>query len=629
MGLILLKDRNGTYRRTWYAVQSINGKRTSRALKTPLRGKIPTDEIGRFSLALAGDAAFEKSKADALAELDAENKSRKEGGASARKNAEALGVRTVRITDLADENAKRKKYALVDGAREYKYNQSVHQILAHFAEWVAKRPKKKNGKRYYLLSDIDGELVREYYAEISQSQSWQTFKKYVFIIKTVFKHFTGGAISNPFQIEYEEYKGKKSEFGDKASIAHKPPTAEQMARAWEYAKTRTDKPYLHRLAVVAACTGMRIGDCCNLTWDKVDLRGGAIRGVKTKKTGAEISVPIFDYDPKGRDYNPVFGELRRELEAALAEREETAGATAETAEDRAKYVIPEAARIYGYNPSRIIEEGKDVFAHAIAEPDAPEIAMIAGEEPKPKTPAEVLAAIDAATFAQGKKERVRLVYELYTMGKTYKQIAEATGKTKASVSEDLATVERLTGERLRKGVAATFERNRRLELIKATRQRRGQGRLAACLYGWHSCRMFFVGYAFYEIGLAEATIADITGHRTLTMVRHYLSTSSAAAVMEAKRKNAEHNYSRRLLADGDAAGRARTPVGVQGAKGGMEGVANLANAIQAILAAPALTPEAKNAAIAAIAAASASNGGSLSRQNPPVLSGDKLPQIAS
>ena len=270
---------------------------------------------------------------------------------------------------------------------------------------------------------MDGELVREYYAEICKAQSWQTFRKYVFILKSVFKHFTGGAIANPFETEYADYKGKKSEFGDKAEVAHKPPSAEQMARAWEYAKSRTDKPYLHRLAVVAACTGLRIGDCCRLTWDKVDLLGGVIHGVKTKKTGAVVSVPIFDYDTRSKDYNPVFGELRRELEAALAERE-----------DGAEFVIPEAARIYGYNPSRIIEEGKDVFAHAIAEADAPEVAMIAGEEPKRKTPAEVLAAIDAATFAHGKKERVRLVYELYAMGKTYRQIAEATGKTKAAAT---------------------------------------------------------------------------------------------------------------------------------------------------------------------------------------------------
>lgn len=533
MGLILLKDRSGGYRRTWYATMSINGKRTSRALKTPLRGKIPTDEMGAFSLALTGDAAFEKSKADALAELDAENRGRRECGASARKTAEALGVRTLRIADLAGENAKRKRYALVAGEREYKYNKSVYDILAHFADWTKARPKKRNAKRYYLLTDIDGELVREYYATISKAQSWQTFRKYVFILKSVFRNFTGGAVANPFEIEYADYKGRRSEFGDKAEIAHKPPSAAQMARAWEYASGRKDKPYLRRLAVVCACSGLRVGDACNLKWSAVDLAGGAIRGVKTKKTGAVVSVPIFDYDPKGKDYNPVFGELRRELEAALAERE-----------DGAEYVIPEAARIYGYNPSRIFEEGKDIFAHAIAEADAPEVAVLAGEEPKRKTPAEVLAAIEAAAFAKPKKERVRLVYELFAMGKTYRQIAEATGKPKSTVSEDLAAVERLTGERLRKGVASRDGRNRRHELIDATRQSRGQGQRAACLYGWHSCRMFFVGYAFYEIGMSEAELIGITGHATVKMVRHYIETSGSSAVSAAKRRNAERNRAR-------------------------------------------------------------------------------------
>lgn len=584
MGLILLKERNGNFRRTWYATMSINGKRTSRALKTPLRGQVPTDSAGRFSLSLTGDAAFEESKADALAELEAENKTRKDGGANARRNAEALGVRTIRIAALADENARRKKYELDPGAAEYKYNKSVYDILAHFAKWIRERPKKRNARRYYLLSEVDGELVREYYAEISKAQSWQTFRKYVFILKSVFKHFTGGAIANPFETEYAEYKGKRSEFGEKEEVAHKPPSAEQMAKAWEYARSRTDKPYLHRLAVVAACTGLRIGDACRLTWDRIDLQGGEIHGVKTKKTGAVVSIPIFDYDTRGEDYNPILGELRRELEAALAERE-----------DGAEFVIPEAARIYGYNPSRIVREGKDIFAHAIAEPDEPEDAELAGETPKRKSPVEVLSEIDAAPFAPEKKDRVRRVYEMFVMGKTYAQIAAATGKRKSTVSEDLADVEKLTGEQLRRGIAATARRSKRLKLIKATRQSRGQGQRAACLYGWHSCRMFFVGHAFYEIGMSEAELTEITGHATVKMVRHYIETSGKAAVLAAKRKNAERNWTRRIAA--------RNATGSAGAPGTADGAAKLADAIQAILAADALTPEAKNAAVLALTGA--------------------------
>ena len=207
MGLTLHKDRNGKYIRSWYAVMIINGKRTTRTLKTPLRGRIPTDEFGAFSLNLKGDAAFEKSKADALAELNEENAIRRDGGADARRNAEVLGLRTIRLSCLADENAKRKK-------------------------WNDSRPRKRSSKRYYFLSDVDGDLVREYYAVISKSQSWQTFRKYVFTLKSVFKNFTSGTIPNPFEMEYAEYKGKRSEFGDKDEIAHKPPSTEQMMKAW-------------------------------------------------------------------------------------------------------------------------------------------------------------------------------------------------------------------------------------------------------------------------------------------------------------------------------------------------------------------------------------------------------------
>jgi len=200
-------------------------------LKTPLRGKIPLDEYGRFSLNLTGDASFEESKAAAKAELESENRNRKDSSATSRRNAEALGVKPIRISDFADENARRRKYGLVIGSEGYKYNKSVYDILAHFAKWNASRPKKRNRKKYNLITDIDNELVREYYAEISQRQSWQTFRKYVFILKSVFRDLTYGAIPNPFQIQYSDYKSKKSEFGDKEEIAHKPPSAEQMRKA--------------------------------------------------------------------------------------------------------------------------------------------------------------------------------------------------------------------------------------------------------------------------------------------------------------------------------------------------------------------------------------------------------------
>ena len=69
MGLFLNKKSDGSYRRTWYATIFRQGAKTTQALRTPLRGTIPVDENGRFSLQLTGDAAFEKSKAAVQAEF--------------------------------------------------------------------------------------------------------------------------------------------------------------------------------------------------------------------------------------------------------------------------------------------------------------------------------------------------------------------------------------------------------------------------------------------------------------------------------------------------------------------------------------------------------------------------------
>ena len=568
MGLLLLKDRDGRYRRTWYAIVNVNGKRTSRVLKTPLHGKIPLDENGNFSLALTGDEKFEASKAAARQELMTKNSDRRQSQATSRRHAEDLGIQRIRIADLARTNAKRKKYALVDTGdaaadkRTNKYNQSVFDILIHFSKWTEKHASKPSGKTYGLITDIDRDLVTAYYADLAKSFSWQTFRKYVFILKSVFAHFTNDSLENHFAEVYdEEYKGRKSAISDKSEIAHKPPTDEQMSRVWDYTRNLRDKPYLHRLAVLAACSGLRIGDCCNLTWDKVDLLKMLLT-VKTEKTKAEVAIPLFDYDPSAKDYHPVFGELRRELEAALVERK-----------DNERYVIPEAARIYSYNPTRINKEGKSVFAHALFAEPQPENAILADEAAP--TPKDILKAIDSAPFAPTKKERVRQVYELHVTGKSYSQIAAIIGRTKAAISEDLASVEDLTGAKIRKGNMCTSPQ-RLTTLLKETRAARAQGVRSACLYGWHSCRMYFVVTA-RRAGIDPETLKKITGHATVRMVEHYNNADTVEAANTMRRQmSAKHRKQTKPTSS------------------------DLASAIQAILASTDLTAKAKNAAILAL-----------------------------
>lgn len=551
MGLKLTKDPNGAYRRTWYAILFEHGKQTSRKLNTPLRGKIPLDADGHFSLDLTGDAAFEKSREAAKAELQAILDKAKEMKAEERNSpgyAEREAYRKttgktfniLRIDELAARNAERQRYSFTGDKRADRYNQSVYDILVHFTKWCAAYSAgKSKTERVVKLTDISRDIVTAYYADISNGNadrtltvstkagdvrkpieplSWQSFRKYVFILASVFRYFMPKESENPFEKVYEDgYKGKKAKV-DKSSVIHEAPTVAQIRKIWDYTGKLDEKPYLHRLAILTACTGMRIGDCCMLTWDKVDLLNYRIT-TKTAKTNKKIAVPIFDYDPASEDYHETLGELRREFEAAILERK-----------DGDVYVIPQAAAIYQRDPSRINKEGKAIFARALFSDPEPEEAVLVGEETPEKKPAEILQLLNAATMKPDKKARLIRTYELHVRGKTYSQIAAAIGNRKGNVSEDLASIEELVGQRIRAGnpyMGANAKPGLR-KLLKKTRRERGQGQRAACLYGWHSCRVFYVVTAI-DAGIKPDDLRLLVGHSTVRMVLHYYNPEELAA----------------------------------------------------------------------------------------------------
>ena len=592
MGLKLLKDNHGEYRRIWYATMHVNGtaRLTSRRLKTPLRGKIPLDENGHFSLNLTGDAAFEKSKAAATTELKAVLDTAREMKAEERNSpgyveSEAYrklmgrAIENYRIEDLAELNAgRRPKHILTSDKRKCRYGLSVYKILEHFAKWCAHYSKgKPRAQKCVKLTDIRRSVVSAYFHEIYEVQSRSTFLKYVFLLASTYRYYMPTAVENPFKKEYEESYKKitKANVGVN-SIVHEAPSEKQMQQIWEYARNDTSKPYLYRLVVIAACTGMRIGDCCNLTWDKVDLLNYRIT-TNTAKTGKHIAVPIFDYVQSSDDYHEMLGELRRELEAAIAERK-----------DGEKYVIPEAAAIYRRDPSRINKLGKMLFARALFSAPEPEDAVLVGEEPKKKSPSQILRIIEAANMKPEKKSRLMRTYELFSHGKSYRQIADALGNCKGNVSEDLSIVEDMIGERLRPGnpyMGASAKPSLKT-LLKKTRRERKQGQRAGCLFGWHSCRVFFVVTAI-NAGIKPDDVKYIVGHSTVRMVLHYYNPEEFAA---AEKMRAQFRRNRMEL----AASKIPQP------SNSLPMADALADARRAILESTTMTPEAKDMALAAL-----------------------------
>lgn len=540
MGIYLTKDKGGEYRRAWYGRLREGGKLTGHKLATPVRGKIPLDAEGRFSLALQGDAAFEKSKAEALEELqnllakskDMKAEERNEPGYLEREVYRKLKGRTfevVAIEDLAETNARRTRYALTGNRHKDGGRRKVYDCLKMFSEWCAKLPAEE-AKKLKTLADIDRATVSAYYAHLAADHSWGSLQKHFHSLSSVFRYFMPNS-ENPFQKVYEdEYKGRvkqsDGDFFDKTEVTHEAPSPEQMQKIWQCAEDDTLHPFLYRLAVIAACTGLRIGDCCRLTWDKVDMLNYRL-STKTAKTGKLMSVPIFDYNPEAEDYHPIFGELRRELEAALAERQ-----------DGEKFVVPEAAKIYnGRNPDLITKLGKKLFARALfSDATEPEIRQVDSEGKEiHQRPVDILASIDSATMLPTKKARLKQTYELLIEGKSYSQIAAETGGRKSTVSQDLAEIERITETKIRPGLPTDNGKPTIRKMIRRTQLARQQGTRSACLYGWHSMRVFFVVTAI-NAGIDPNDLRLITAHSTVAMVLHYFNPEEAAAAEKMRRQ---------------------------------------------------------------------------------------------
>jgi integrase len=92
---------------------------------------------------------------------------------------------------------------------------------------------------------------------------------------------------------------------------------------------------IRSIFLVGMCTGMRLGDCCQVKWDDVDLQSGFLT-VTTSKTGEVAEIPMF----------PI---LRAEIESQRRV---------------SKYVFPEAAALYQKHNCGISWRIRQVFKAA-------------------------------------------------------------------------------------------------------------------------------------------------------------------------------------------------------------------------------------------------------------------------
>ena len=525
MGLKILKDADGNPRMTWYGRISVKGRKKEANLGIEIEGRMPRDAAGNINLTLKGDAAFERSR---RAAQKAFNKWRVE----VRKDPADLQRKAYKArtnTDLEGLPLAHLFRRWCEIKRERKPTEDWKAMMKTWFERFAKfasAEAKKHNARCETVNDITPQIAGAWFDEIKGHYAWGTVTKMMILMRGAYRRYSTSGLANPF----DDIIMRGGGTGRNKKVSRKPLETKHLERLFSIAR---EDSFLYPLIVTAACTGMRIGDVCNLTWADVDLDKGLIE-CQTGKTGTRVWIPIL-----GR------------LMEVLKERAAVPGDGTKPS----PFVFPKAAAQYNPHPKLgkdgrpvrdrhgkpVMTDGADsiyraaqpYFGRAVFGDDRPVETVTIGKDGKALDPPSREEAINAAGFAEKKRLRMLEVCRRYAAGEKSKDIAEALGVARSQVSMDLRDVEKLTGETLRPLAVSRVRMQTRLEMAERTRQQRvdAKGRRickrAASIYGWHSLRHTFVVLAL-DAGVPVEKVRQIVGHgEAETTIDNYYNPTKA------------------------------------------------------------------------------------------------------
>lgn len=322
----LRKKKDGTLKsKYWYGSYVVNGKRHVKSLGVEVAGTPPK------SLRDLGDALFELSRGEAKERL-------KQYVADARgtKTSESLvqslheikygnKIESFPIADLvkAWEAMPKKRRTL-----NARYAKDVKRTIERFVEYMARtHPKLED------TAQVDRKIAREFMvAEEERGVADKTWNDTLKRVRAVFRFLATeyGLWRNPFDgIRMRE----------ETQYHRRPLTEAQIAKLLEVAE---EDDFCRPLIVCGLSTAMRLGDCCTLKWENVDLNSPTPSiTIKTSKTGETVCIPVYD-------------RLQVELEKARSDRR------------RSKvYVWPEQAKLYKRQHSMVSQKLRSLFNKAV------------------------------------------------------------------------------------------------------------------------------------------------------------------------------------------------------------------------------------------------------------------------
>ncbi len=347
---------------------------------------------------------------------------------------------------------------------------ATESTLKRFAGFLEKRyPSVKE------MAEVTPTMAQAFMAaERGRGVAGRTYNAALILLKGCFRNLRrqAGIVDNPFD----------GLIGMAENTVHRVPfTEEELARIL---KASEGDAFSRPLIVTGICTAMRRGDVCRLRWADVDLERRFL-AVSTSKTGARVSIPMFDL-------------LYRELKERPRE-----GA----------FCFPEQAAMYAERPYALGWRLEQVFKAAGVGPDG-----MVPEDVEPLGPESLRLGRDKLEGCTEFTEKVRRnlvrVYDLYVSGRTLKEVAKELGLSMGGASMYLKRIEKIVGFSVVRGHG---REKRKAE--DPTLARRGLRRV--CLRGFHAFRSTWVTLAL-SAGVPMELVRRVTGHTTTQIVLdHY------------------------------------------------------------------------------------------------------------
>ncbi len=454
-----LKMQNGC--QYWTGRYRLNNKEKTVALGIKIEGKRPATLRG------TGDLAFERSRIKAQLAMDQFLEELK-----TRKTKERLAKEVYKIQSGGEEL---KEYALTDifdlwsnmRKRSEGRTKSVEPQITKFVSFM----KKKFSDVQYTYQVTASHANAFMDAEEDRGLAPATYNGLLKLLKSCFRE-TGSKVFDKIQLM------------PGGQIHRVPYTLEELEQIRGAAKT---DEFIRPVIIIAMCTGMRLGDCCNLKWSDIDEKEGIVR-VKTSKTDTAVVIPLFDW-------------LQEELER-------------QQGLPKSDYVLPYQRWKYMADASHLTKRLRKILAKIGFGEPASNYRLKKEEVDELAVTAKVQEYLDTLPDTK-KTKRMGKVYDAYMNGQTVEQIGDEFGISKSTASLYLNEIESQTSTSFIRGKSR--ETTKSEDDRKPVQMERKQGLVRASIRDFHAFRTTWVTLAL-KAGVPVETVRLVTGHKTVEIV---------------------------------------------------------------------------------------------------------------